>query len=164
MAILVIVFIFASCVKEAKVGPAGMDGQNGVSDKQIRFEMGVIFSPGDTVISTLENSPCGIHQFNINNYEGVDSAVFVIYNITTSIGCCGGPDTIHPAQIVLYDLKNNTPIANSEIVTDDVRTYVVSKNFASNLPKETIDIGIRVITGRGIFTQTGNVYMFLYRK
>ncbi len=153
-------------MKEGPVGPEGPAGQNGNGDKQVRFDLGNLISYGDTSIASLDNSPCGIHQFNIGNYTGVDSAVFVIYNVATAASCCGGPDIAYNARFEIFDLTNNQPVVNSEILSDDIPTgtFAVSKNFVKNLPGETIDLGVRIITGKNIFTTTGKVYLFLYRK
>ena len=158
-------FIFIGCVKEGPMGPAGINGLDGGSDKQIRFELGYFISAGDTLIADPQNSPTGIQQFNIDNYVGLDSAIFLIYSIGTYKDCCGGADTIANTRFEIYDLTNDQPIVNSEIVSDDIRpgSFVVSKNFLQNFPKQTIDLGVRIISGEGIYTQTGNAYLFLYR-
>lgn len=164
--LLMYVMLFTSCKKEEFPKPEDPKIPIIYGDKQIRFDLGIAISAGDTTLATLDNSPNGIHQFNIGDYVGVDSAIFVIYNIATAEGCCGGPDIIMDARFELYDLTNNQPIVNSEVISDDIPlgTFAVSRNFANNLPKQTIDIGVRIITERDIYTTTGKIYMFLYRK
>lgn len=158
--------IVTGCYKEGPVGPQGPAGSNSYSDKQIRFELGNFPTAVDTIISTPENSLSYIQQFNINNYPGVDSAILLIYDIKTFADCCSGFDTISNASFELYDLTNNIPIANSRIVSDNIPdgTFVISKNFIKDLPNQTIDIGVRIITERDVYSHTGNVYFFLYRK
>ncbi len=157
--------LLSSCTKEGPMGPSGKDGS---VDKQIRFDLQHInnFSTTDTTLATLENSPCGIHQFNIGNYTGIDSVIFVVYDIGTASGCCGAPDVNESAKIELFNLTDNQPIANSEITSDDITqgTFRSSENIVNSFPDKTIDIGIRIIFNKNMYMHTGHMYLFLYRK
>ncbi len=137
-------------------------------DKQIRFDLGwVNSSSSDTVVWSLTNSPTtGLHQFNINYYEQIDSVVFVVYDIKTMIDFNPYADTIKTVRIELFDVTNQNPIKDSEIVSDDIKvgTCVSSKNIAKDFPNETIDLGIRIIFDKTLYAEAGPIYLFLYRK
>ncbi len=159
----VLIFNFG-CQKEGPVGPAG---QNGKMDKQIRFDLvGIHNGLSDTTIWTIKNSGCGIDQFNIGNYPEIDSVVFVAYDIITASGCCGDPDIQKTTRIELYDLTNKSVINNSQIISDDTPSgkFIASKNILNNFPKQTIDLGVRIIFDKNYWSSTGRMHLFLYRK
>ena len=123
-------------------------------------------STRDTTIYAPPFSSVGIYQFNIKNYLNVDSAILVVYDVRTSVDCCSGDDIIGTVKIELFDLTNNRPINNSEIITDDIQngTYLKSANMKNEFPNQYINLGIRLITNGNYFAGTGNVFLFLYRN
>ena len=152
-----------SCEKE---GPQGPTGKDGVTDKQIRFDLGWSFANGyesDTVIYAI-SSGMGISQFNFNYYPDIDSVIFILYNIKTMTRSAS--DISASVKIDLYDLTNKEPIPNSEIISDDISigSFVQSKNLVNSFPNQTIDLGVRVIFDFNNFAETGAGYLFLYRK
>jgi hypothetical protein len=164
-----LVISFVSClfmISCEKEGPQGPTGKDGVTDKQIRFDLGWSFGnsyESDTVIYAI-SSGMGISQFNFNNYPDIDSVVFILYNIKTMTR--NVEDISASVKIDLYDLTNKEPIPNSEIISDDIPmgSFVQSKNLVNSFPDQTIDLGIRVIFDVNNFVETGPGYLFLYRK
>lgn len=160
--LLIFVFIFFSCKDE------NISMNN--PDKQIRFNLSsninfnYLTTSSDTLICTSRDYIYGIHQFNIENYSGVNSAVLVVYDITTRDLL--GNDITKTAKIELYDLTNKVPIANSMIVSDNtpVGNFVSSSNILDSFPKQTIDIGVRIIFDKKQQAFFGAMYLFLYRN
>ena len=155
--------LFTACEKEGQQGPAGNDG---VADKQIRFNLGWAFCnsyTGDTAIHTIRNG-VGISQFNLNNYPEIDSVVFILYDISTKTR--SSKDINASVKIDLYDLTNKASIPDSEIISDDISvgSFISSKNLVNSFPDQTIDIGIRVIFDVTNFAETGPGFLFLYRE
>jgi hypothetical protein len=164
--ILFCMTLFWSCVKEGPVGPQGQNGTNANSDKQIRFSIGAIYSYGDTLSANLSNSDCGLQQFSVANYPGVDSAVLMIYDIQTYASCCGGPNIVYETSFELYNTQTGLAIPGSRIVSDDtpLSGFAVSGNIVNRFPAATCDLGVRVIADHGIYSTTGRIYLMLYRK
>ena len=139
------------------------NGDNGGSDKEIRFDLTAFLGQSD---SNPSISDVKIRDFNINNYQDIDSIVFVSYKITTATGCCGSPDVVSELRVELYDLTNNTEILNSEIISDDLGEGEVaySKNLFNSFPQEKIDVGLKLTYEPGTFSYAQNLYLILYRK
>lgn len=136
------------------------NGVNGESDVQIRLPLvtiqgtsnwGNAGSTGGFFIGKLE-------KFNKNYWPGVDSIVFVT-NIETG-------SVFSEASAELYDLTNQSVIANSTVTTHNTfATHLISDNFFNNLPNEEIDLAIQL---RSEYSQhptwvSGNSYILLYR-
>ncbi len=145
------------------------NGDDGDYDKQIRFMMYSNMNNKSTSDTTIFGPPfatTGIYQFNLQNYLNVDSVILVVYNVRTSMDCCSGIDITGNVKIELFDLTNNRPINNSEIITDDIETgtYLKSANLKNEFPNEYINLGVRLITDGSYFVGTGYVFLFLYRN
>lgn len=155
-------FVFFSCTEE------NVNINN--LDKQIPFNLSsstIIFNPysttSDTLIYTSRNYIHGIHQFNIENYSSLKSATFVVYDISTID--MSGNDIAKTVKIELYDLTNKIAIANSLIVSDNTQIggFVSSTNILNSFPKQSIDLGVRVIFDKNQQAFIGAMYLFLYR-
>jgi hypothetical protein len=102
-----------------------------------------------------------LFDFNIGNYPGVDSVAFGAYISVLSY-------STNRCYVQLYDLTNNTAIANSQIITGavDLPTWVsTTVNFKKDLPQSKIKLGISIKSKYdGLGANCINPVLFLYRK
>lgn len=85
----------------------------------------------------------GIPDFNIQNFQGVDSVAFGAY--------IQSGDAATNCILELYDETNNAVIANSIISTNST-SYVwvtTQSNFLSEFPEEHIDLRMRLTSDNG---------------
>ncbi|MBL7700365.1 MAG: hypothetical protein JNK79_19525 [Chitinophagaceae bacterium] len=94
-------------------------------------------------------------------YPGYDSIVFVGRPYIN-------PTEINRCTVELYDLTNNSVIANSTISSNkglDETGFVVSKNLYSTLPDEEITLGIKIWSeNEGMFAGVYSMYLYMYRR
>ncbi|MBM2815856.1 MAG: hypothetical protein HW421_2618 [Ignavibacteria bacterium] len=148
--------IFISC--QLPTGPAGKDG---VSDKQIRFDFdfngGGYLLPHRSIDDTIEH--CQIIRFNIANYVGVDSVIFV--------ACISCYDSTKYFAASIINLTDNVEIQNSVLKTNSYNPIVLSStNLFHSFPKKEIDLVVR-ISKKDTSDFDGLIekaYLFLYRK
>lgn len=71
-----------------------------------------------------------------------------------------GHDTIAEGSFEPYDLTPHKVIENSIITSDDQpeKEYAQSANFISSLPKEKIQLGIRITHGQNYSVYAKNVF------
>lgn len=113
--------------------------------------------------------PVALPYFDITNYTQINSAVMVMSGIETRTFYrwpSFGHDTIAPGSFELYDLTNDKVIENSIITSDDQpdNEYIQSANFINSLPKEKIQLGIRITHGKNYSLYAKNAFLILSRK
>lgn len=138
--------------------------ENQDQEVMIRLTYGV-FAETDT--SYLY--PVALPYFDITNYTQIKSAVMVLSDIETSTfnrWPSFGHDTIAEASFELYDLTHDKVIENSIITSDDQpdNEYAQSANFIGSLPKEKIQLGIRITHGKNYSAYAKNAFLILSRK
>lgn len=134
------------------------NGSDALSDKQILFQLGGIGThntDSNTFISLI------FPRFNINNYPGVDSIVYVatIYGTNNT-------------TIELYNVTDSTVIANTALTAGPTEManakYQFSGNFYTTFPKKEFALGLKAtVDQKGEYGYAGysiNVMMMLYRK
>ncbi len=136
------------------------NGVDGGYDEQIRFK---IADGIGNVANTSSSTPIvvsGLIKFDIRNYIGVDSAVFIsdLYVSNTS----------NNALLELYNVTDNVIINNTQLSSNQVSTgriFVSTGNILSNLPEKEITLGISFSSEtNGEFAASGIPYLFLYRS
>lgn len=113
--------------------------------------------------------PVALPYFDITNYAQIKSVVMVVSGIETSTfnrWPSFGHDTIAEATFELYDLTHDKVIENSIITSDDQseNEYAPSANFLGSLPKEKIQLGIRITHGENYSAYAKNAFLILSRK
>ncbi len=133
---------------------------SGNYDKEIKFNLRACACSYGNEIDILETS---LLEFDIRDYSGIDSVVFVIYDIATYDGT--GKPKDFASTFELYDITNDTPIAGSSFTSDDIQkgTYIATPNLLGSFPQERVNIGIRVTDEADVNTVTGTTYLILRR-
>ena len=132
------------------------NGEDGSAVNHVRLNitsyLGNESSEGQLILEDLID-------FNIQNYPGMDSAILVVKNAET----LGSNSNI---IFELYDFTNSTVILDSEVKTNSTTpTRLYSANFIKSLPKENIDIGIKIRSEiNGIVGGCDGTYLFLYKN
>jgi len=129
---------------------------NGVNDKQIAIMVGVGYGWNQTAPIVYEGLPI---KFNIANFPGVDSAIFVARDAASD-------DSSSKINFKLYNTTDNVAFDNSLVSTNStIRMLLQSPNILQSLPNKEIDLGLQ------IYTDVNNVdggafyfYLLLYRK
>ncbi len=140
-------------------GPTGPTGATGTSDKQIRFEMSPGYGVGISDTSGYMLSPSvGIIKFDIDNYVGVDTVMFVAYLKTA--------DPSADCMLELYDATDSTFIKGGSIESNSTQgVWVQSSNVYSNLPHKEITLTAYIKSGKnGVVVNAYPIYLFLYRN
>lgn len=137
---------------------------NGSLEKEIRFLLGTVHSnilePASTEPKLCESQ---LFLFNIANYPGVDSIVYVVTNFETE-SIHNNVDIVGEGFLEMYDLTHDRAIENS-LIRSDNSDRIISPNLIESFPNEAIDIGFRIYSANGEFlTRTGNIYLILYRS
>lgn len=137
---------------------------NGSLQKETRFLLGsahsYIVEPASTTPLISESQ---LFLFDISNYPGVDSIVYVVTNFETE-RITDNAYVEGNGFLELYDLTNDHSIANSTIKSDN-QDRIISPNLIESFPNEAIDIGFRIYSENDEFlTRTGNIYLILYRN
>lgn len=99
-----------------------------------------------------------LRDFNIDNYMGVDSVVFMAY-LDVSRSTVKG-------TMQLFDVTNNTVIPNTTLFSNSTN-YKLCKtgNLITSLPHESINVAIRLKTSKsGYSFSVVNAKLILYRK
>lgn len=140
-------------------GPTGPGGANGTSDKQIRFQISPALGAGTSDTTGFMIAPnSGIIMFDIDNYVGVDSAVFVSYLQTAdpSVDCI----------LELYDATDSTVIRGGTIESHSTQgAWAQSSNVYSSLPHKEITLTAYIKSGKnGVLVNAYPMYLFLYRQ
>lgn len=132
------------------------NGMNGTTIYQLRFKVfsGVYASTSTPFIHTGDAI-----KFDITNYPGVDSAIFVVEHARSS---ASHSDIVFE----LFDLTNGVGITGSEVRTNStVKTRILSDNIFSFLPQSEVDLGLRIRTEvDGTYGEAESVYLFLYYR
>ncbi len=132
------------------------NGINGAYDKQIAILL--TGNLGASEISPFIYKTPTVN-FNIDNFPGVDSAVFFVGNAWVSnLG-----DTVN---FKLYDLTDHTSFDNSSIATGSRKpVQLTSANIFNDLPKKSINLGIQYYVNRyQAYGSAGTSYLVLYRR
>ncbi|KAB2877436.1 hypothetical protein F9K33_16400 [bacterium] len=136
-------------------GPAGDDGdpgQDGTVSKQERF---VLVNGG---LNTTDSVIIGdLIKFDIRNYTGVDSVIFVAFGLSGNVASS--------CIIELYNLTDSSTVQNSTLSTTS-NSYVLlqSGNLFGHLPEKEITLGIKLKPSiPGQFAGVGKNFLFLYR-
>ncbi|WPP49817.1 DUF7151 family protein [Catalinimonas niigatensis] len=137
---------------------------NGSLEKEIRFLLGsahsYVVEPESTHPAINESQ---LFLFNINNYPGIDSIVYVVTNFETE-SISHNTDMAGEGFLELYDMTHMQSIPNSGIRSDNA-DRIISDNLIESFPNEAIDIGFRIYSENDEFlTRTGNIYLILYRN
>lgn len=132
-----------------------------IRDKQISFRLKANVGAYGT---TPELIGSNLPFFDIENYIGVDSAIFTVSGIRTIFS--DGRDATSEGTFELYDLTNNQVIANSTIVSDDIDEFdfIASDNIIENIPKQAIKLGIRITSKEAVTTDCREIFLILFRK
>ncbi len=109
-----------------------------------------------------------IFKFNKNNYPGVDSIILVCNPYLDPNFQANTPSGV----VQLFNITDNVPIANSQIITNYVRTSAdrdtpvrETGNIINYLPNQTISLGILVQSSDlSLYCYPGLCYLYLYRK
>lgn len=117
---------------------------NGDGAKELRFDFNMSSSIyWTTTTSFMYDEFNGIPDFNINNFQGVDSIIFGAYlqSSNTNTNC----------TLEIYDFTNGTVIANSSISTNssDYIWVTTSQNLIDQFPNEAIDLRLRMSSDNG---------------
>lgn len=111
------------------------NGMNGVSVNEIRLKIVSKYgNDSGTVFTTTE-----LYDFDIRNYPGVDSAVFVVDGVRSYNGGWAG--------FQLFDATHSAFIDGSKVSTNltdlkGIRLY--SENILSKLPQSKVDIKVAI--------------------
>lgn len=136
------------------------NGINAGYDKEIILLLGgFLGSNSGPVVEPLE-----LPYFDKTNYVGIDSIILAVENIKTSDYFFN--DIIGSGTFELYNMTNNSVIANSSIVSDDIpeNTSKYSGNLYKYLPNNKIKLGIRITSGGDFNASCGNIYLIMVRK
>jgi hypothetical protein len=144
--LFVIVISFISCNKKDEL----------FLDKQIRITIGNIgtgqFDFTDTIWQIKNRPDYIIPTFNIKNYYGIDSIIFIA---SISKNCV----------VELYNMTDNIAIDSSQIKMVNLKnTFQSSGNLLKYFPKKSINLGFRAKKLNGEYSSIyGNMYIMLYR-
>jgi hypothetical protein len=117
---------------------------NGDGAKELRFDFNMSSNASwSTTTSKIFYEFNGIPDFNIDNFQGVDSIIFGAYIQSSNINT--------NCTLELYDFTNSSVIANSSISTNssDYVWVTTSQNFIEQLPNEPIDLRLRMTSDNG---------------
>lgn len=140
-------------------GPSGPAGANGNSDKQIRFGINPAYGVGISDTTGYMAPPSlGIIEFDVDNYPGVDSAVFMSYLTSgnSSVDCI----------LELYDATDSAVMKGGTIKSNSTQgSWVQSSNIYSDFPHKEITLTAYIKSGKnGVLVNANPIYLFLYRK
>ncbi|MES1219095.1 MAG: hypothetical protein ABUT20_26555 [Bacteroidota bacterium] len=132
------------------------NGADGQMDKLVIFYLEGGYGATGTTPQVYTTN--GI-KFNINNYPGIDSAIFVVRHAES----LNNGNTIN---FKLFNLTDNVAFNNSLLSTNSLATVdLQSGNILHDLPNKQIDLGLQLYndtpTGAG---DAAWFYLFLYRK
>lgn len=118
------------------------NGNDGPKELRLDFNMSSNAS-WSTTTSEIFYEFNSIPDFNINNFQGVDSIVFGAYIKSSDINT--------NCILELYDFTNSSVIANSSISTNnsDYVWITTSQDFINQFPKEPIDLRLRMTSDNG---------------
>lgn len=149
--ILILLNLLSACT----INEVGPPGQDGVSDKQIRFPLGNNIST-----SATSNQPTDAQfdliKFDKRNYISVDSVVFSSrMRVSEATDSC---------IVELFNLTDNQVITRSKIRSNST-TFVWqdSPNIYANLPSKQITLTVRIRSKTGNLVEGGQSFLFLYR-
>jgi hypothetical protein len=133
------------------------NGINGAYDKQIGIVLNQNGAGWGQTSPYIFRTPT--LNFNIDNFPGVDSAVFFAGNMYV----------YHPGDTIyfkLYDFTDNTPFENTLLYGSTVQPISkTSTNIINDLPKKSIDLGIEeYVNSTGAYGMASYFYLVLYRK
>ncbi|HEY5747025.1 MAG TPA: hypothetical protein VIU12_13160 [Chryseolinea sp.] len=131
------------------------NGMNGVSMNQLRFKITTTGMGSFTAGAPLGVNPYyELINFDIRNYPGIDSVIFVVDGAHAS-------DPNGTVAFQLYDVTNHTPIVDSDVSTTSTSgTKLYSRNILSKLPQSTIDLSAGILpSGECQYT-----YLLLYDR
>lgn len=97
--------------------------------------------------------------FSKNTYLGADSILFVVVGVRTYDG--GSNDIVGKAEFQLLDVTYNEVISSSKIETDD-SSIAYSVNIMTQLPNETVELGIKCTGNSNFWTYCQGTYLFIY--
>jgi hypothetical protein len=148
---LFFLFLLNACT----INEVGPPGQNGVSDKQIRFPLGNNIGTELTTPQATD-SQFDLIKFDKRNYVSVDSIVF-----SSRMRVSDGADS---CIVELFNVTDNQVITSSKIRTNATTfTWQDSPNLYSNLPSKQITLAVRVRSKIGKSVEGGQSFLFLYR-
>ncbi|MDH7464508.1 hypothetical protein QEG73_24640 [Chitinophagaceae bacterium 26-R-25] len=138
--------------------------QNVALDKQIILPISAMGPSFSGTSSTTPQQFGALLKFNKHNYPGVDSIIFVC---TPWVG-----DASYTANLQLYNLTDNLPIANTSIVTNNlfnnsnpVGTILQTKNLYDYLPDYDVTLTVSLFSGAANrLVSAGYCYLYLFRK
>lgn len=119
---------------------------NGIGDgtKELRLDFNMSSNAyWSTTTSDIFYEFNGVPDFNINNFQGVDSVIFGAYIKSSNINT--------NCTLELYDFTNGSVIANSSISTNssDYVWVTTPQNFIDQFPNEAIDLRLRLSSDNG---------------
>jgi hypothetical protein len=141
------------------------NGKDGNGNKEIRFVLdgicvnqGYPYPPSVPFVRRTQ-----LVQFDVLNYSGYDSIVYVLDNLYVKTFPDAQPSSRN-ATIELVDFLTGNPISNSQIISGTAG-LIISKNVFGNLPASPIDIGIRIsVDDDSYYSCVSNIYMVLIKK
>jgi len=132
------------------------NGVNGIYDHQIAILVGYGFASNQITPYIYEGTPI---KFNIANFPGVDSAIFVVRDAFTE-------NSSSKINFKLYNSTDNIAFDNSLVSTNStVKTLLQSPNILQSFPNKEIDLGLEVYSDINNINGSGQYfYLLLYRK
>ncbi len=147
-------------------GPQGMvgpDGNDGISDKQIRLPF-IITGWGTADTSWSICYPGGyITNFKISNYVDIDSVIFCAN--------MGSSDSSADCILELFDVTDSVVVGGSSLITNATGQYspgwpwLYSGNLINSFPDKEISLAFRIRTNKqGSTVEVNTAVVLLYRK
>lgn len=134
------------------------NGENGGQDHTLLIQ----FPTGGASSNSTEGNiyeTLSIKNFNITDYQNIDSIVFSAYLASDSIN--------NNCLVELYDITNDVSILNTLITSNsqEKEWVTTNMNFLDDLPNETIDLGIRIWTEtEGTMAECSIPVLVLFRE
>ena len=152
LTVILLGFILHSCNQQSTPGPQGPVGPTGTTEKQIRipfYYWGVNTSYAADSSSKIV-SDYTIIKFNIQNYPGADSVIFVAnFHGDSAIAC----------TIDLYDLTDSSKLNNSTLTSYyDNYQYFETGNIISSFPNKEITLGMYITFSGKSSTISTNIF------
>ena len=132
------------------------NGVNGIYEHQIAILVGYGFAYNQSTPFIYEGTPI---KFNIANFPGVDSAIFVVRDAFSE-------SSSSKINFKLYNSTDNVAFDNSLVSTNStVKTLLQSPNILQSFPNKEIDLGLELYSDINNINGSGQYfYLLLYRK
>lgn len=141
------------------------NGKDGDGAMEIRFVLGDICAnqgfPYPPSVPFVKRTQ--LLQFDISNYQGYDSIVYILDNLYVKTFPNAQPST-RKATITMVDNSTGSIFPNSQIISGTA-DLTVSKNLYGSFPATPVDIGIKIsVEDDSYYSCVSNIYLVLIRK